>query len=256
MQGTHLRYAIKFVADMEKAVKFYRDVVGLQLKFESPGWSEFVTGETTLALHPASEKSPAGRVELGFTVADVEASYREMSAKDVLFSMPPKKQDFGGLLAQFVDSEGAHLQRGRGGSAASSPDVTCVDEPRCQIRNRHRRCYTPADQRCAWRCPPGTARGTFTVRLDLRHRSRANPAFGGNGARLDDEEANRAYSLVAFDVWIAAIRLLSSFSGRQPRSRSFAARECMGNRLCPHGVRIAHHGGDWSLRRHSFPLDC
>jgi hypothetical protein len=33
---------------------------------------------------------------LGFTVADVETFYREMSAKGVLFSMPPKKQDFGG----------------------------------------------------------------------------------------------------------------------------------------------------------------
>jgi catechol 2,3-dioxygenase-like lactoylglutathione lyase family enzyme len=37
---------------MNKAVKFYRDVLGLKFKFESPGWSEFVTGETTLALHP------------------------------------------------------------------------------------------------------------------------------------------------------------------------------------------------------------
>ena len=45
-----------------------------------------------LALHPASEKNPAGKVELGFTVADVEAFYRNMSAKGVLFSMPPKKQ--------------------------------------------------------------------------------------------------------------------------------------------------------------------
>jgi predicted enzyme related to lactoylglutathione lyase len=112
MQETQLRYVIKFVAEMDKAVKFYRDVVGLTLKFESPGWSEFVTGETTLALHPASEKNPAGKVELGFTVADVEAFYRNMSAKGVLFSMPPKKQDFGGVLAHFVDSEGAHCSVG------------------------------------------------------------------------------------------------------------------------------------------------
>ncbi len=114
-QGTQLRYAIKFVADMDKAVKFYRDVVGLTLKFESPGWSEFVTEETTLALHPTSDKNPAGKVELvelGFTVPDVEAFYRDMSAKDVLFSMPPKKQDFGGVLAQFVDSEGADCSVG------------------------------------------------------------------------------------------------------------------------------------------------
>jgi lactoylglutathione lyase len=108
MQATQLRYAIKFVADMDKAVRFYRDVLGLKLKFESPGWSEFVTGETTLALRPASEKNPAGKVELGFTVGDVETFYREMNAKGVLFSMPPKKQDFGGVLAQFVGSEGAH----------------------------------------------------------------------------------------------------------------------------------------------------
>ncbi len=111
MQGTQLRYVIKFVSDMGRAVKFYGDVLGLQLKFESPGWSERLN-ETTLALHPASEKNPAGKVELGFTVADVEAFYRDMSAKGVLFSMPPKKEDFGEVLAQFVDSEGAHCSVG------------------------------------------------------------------------------------------------------------------------------------------------
>jgi uncharacterized glyoxalase superfamily protein PhnB len=61
-------------------------------------------------------------VELGFTVADIEAFYRDMSAKGVLFSMPPKKQDFGGVLAQFVDSEGRTLQRG-GGVTNSYPHV-------------------------------------------------------------------------------------------------------------------------------------
>ena len=71
-----LGYVIKFVADMNRAVKFYRDVLGLPLKFESPGWSEFVTGETTLALHPASEENSAGTVELGFTVADIQKFHR------------------------------------------------------------------------------------------------------------------------------------------------------------------------------------
>ena len=50
-----LNYAIKFVADMDRAAKFYRDVLGLPLKFQSPGWSEFETGDTILALHPGSE---------------------------------------------------------------------------------------------------------------------------------------------------------------------------------------------------------
>jgi lactoylglutathione lyase len=103
-----LSYVIKFVADMDRAVKFYRDSLGLPLKFQSPEWSEFVTGETTLALHPASPRNPAGTVELGFTVADLQGFYREKSQEGVQFSMPPTKQDFGGVLAQFVDSEGGH----------------------------------------------------------------------------------------------------------------------------------------------------
>jgi lactoylglutathione lyase len=103
-----LNYAIKFVADMDRAVKFYRDVLGLPLRFQSPGWSEFSTGETLLGLHPASEKNPVGSVELGFNVGNLEKFYQEMNAKGVQFSMPPTKQDFGGMLAQFLDSEGGH----------------------------------------------------------------------------------------------------------------------------------------------------
>jgi predicted enzyme related to lactoylglutathione lyase len=107
-----LIYVIRFVADMDRAVKFHRDVLGLPLKFESPGWSEFATGDTMLALHPASAKNPAGAVELGFTVPDVRIFHEEMLAKGVQFTMPPTKQDFGGLLAQFVDSEGGHCSVG------------------------------------------------------------------------------------------------------------------------------------------------
>jgi predicted enzyme related to lactoylglutathione lyase len=107
-----LSYVIKFVAHMDRAVKFYRDVLGLQLEFESPGWSEFVTGETRLALHPASANNPAGAVELGFTVPDIQKFHQDMVAKGVQFTMPPTKQDFGGLLAQFMDSEGGHCSVG------------------------------------------------------------------------------------------------------------------------------------------------
>jgi hypothetical protein len=92
MEGTQLRYAIKFVAAMDKAVKFHRDVLGLGVKFESPGWSEFATGETTLSLHPASDKNPAGKIELGFTVADVEAFYLDISAKGVLSPCFPRSR--------------------------------------------------------------------------------------------------------------------------------------------------------------------
>ena len=78
-----LGYSIKFVADMNKAVLFYRDVVGLTLKFSSPEWTEFATGETSLALHISSELNPPGGVQLGFWVPDIQAAYEEMQARDV-----------------------------------------------------------------------------------------------------------------------------------------------------------------------------
>ena len=109
MKMTHV---IKFVTDMNRAVAFYRDVLGLELKFQSPGWSEFATGDTALALHPASLNNPAGTVELGFKVADLDKFYPELIGKGVRFSMPPTKQDFGGVLAEFVDSEGGRCSIG------------------------------------------------------------------------------------------------------------------------------------------------
>jgi len=100
-----LSYVIKFVKNMDAAVKFYRDILGLPLKFESPGWSEFTTGEVALALHPSSDKNPPGKMELCFHVEDLPKFYEEMRAKGLRFTMPPTEQDFGRLLAQFLDSE-------------------------------------------------------------------------------------------------------------------------------------------------------
>jgi lactoylglutathione lyase len=102
-----LNYVIKFVSDMTRAVSFYRDVLGLPLKFESPGWTEFTTGETTLALHPASDKNPAGTVQLGFGVTDIQTLYEKMVGSGVEFTMRPTKTEFGPVMARFSDSEGA-----------------------------------------------------------------------------------------------------------------------------------------------------
>ena len=52
-----VNYAIIFVSDMDRSVAFYRDVIGLQLKFESPGWTEFATDGATLALHTSHERA-------------------------------------------------------------------------------------------------------------------------------------------------------------------------------------------------------
>jgi len=103
-----LSYVMKFVADMDTAVTFYRDQMGLKLRFQSPGWSEFETGETSLALHLASDTHPAGSCQVGFNVDDIDAFHREKSAAGVVFTRPPTLEH-GVKLADFVDCDGAEV---------------------------------------------------------------------------------------------------------------------------------------------------
>src|SRR5579864_9020317 len=87
-------YIIVYVSDMQRSVAFYRDVLGLPLRFSSPGWTEFNTGSTTVALHttgdnklPTHQGRPtAGQAHIGFMVDDIQAVYESLKAQDVFFS--------------------------------------------------------------------------------------------------------------------------------------------------------------------------
>lgn len=101
-----LTYAIKYVADMDRAVAFHRDTLGLPLKFQSPEWSEFATGQTTLALHQATSDKQAGTVELGFASEDLAAFHARRDELGVEFTQPPTEMH-GVHIAQIRDPDGA-----------------------------------------------------------------------------------------------------------------------------------------------------
>ena len=101
-----LVYAIKYVADMDKAVAFHRDILGLAVRFASPFWTEFDTGGTVLALHAADDGHAAGSVQLGFGTEDLDAFYAAREAKGVSFTQPPTPMH-GVRIARFLDCEGA-----------------------------------------------------------------------------------------------------------------------------------------------------
>jgi lactoylglutathione lyase len=110
-------YVMVNVADMPRSVAFYRDVLGLRLKFETPGWSEFDTGATTLALHAASPSAlsqgaaqagpTAGTCSLGFSVPNLNATYAELCDRGARFVMPPTDQPTEEIrLAVCLDPDG------------------------------------------------------------------------------------------------------------------------------------------------------
>ena len=103
-----LNYAIKFVSDMDAAVAFYRDTLGLTPTFRSPFWSEFDTGETKLALHPASDENPAGSVQLGLGTSDIDNFYAAGQAEGLVFTSPPADMH-GTRIARFRDLDGAEI---------------------------------------------------------------------------------------------------------------------------------------------------
>jgi lactoylglutathione lyase len=97
-------YAIVFVGDMNRSVAFYRDTVGLTLRFQTPGWTEFATDGATLALHD-EERIPAGRCRPGIAVPDLDEFHRRMVEQNVPCIQEPKDV-FGARIAQYLDPDG------------------------------------------------------------------------------------------------------------------------------------------------------
>ena len=69
---------VVYVRDMEAAVDFYRNTLGLDVQFESEHWTTFRTGGCTLALHPGvAEPDPTFRVD------DIDAERERLAVAGV-----------------------------------------------------------------------------------------------------------------------------------------------------------------------------
>ena len=116
-----VNYAIVFVSDMRRSVSFYRDTVGLPLKFESPHWTEFATDGATLALHLAESSAPpsaddqgrAGSCRPGLRVPSLTAFHARMMQHSVPCLQEPTEA-FGSRVAQYADPDGLPISVGEG----------------------------------------------------------------------------------------------------------------------------------------------
>jgi lactoylglutathione lyase len=110
-----LDYTMVIVSDMGRSVEFYRDKLDIPLKFESPEWTEFQTGTTTLALHgggvtketSGDQSKFAGTCSIGFNTEDLDKTYEELKSRGVRFVMPPMQREGEGIrLAVALDPDG------------------------------------------------------------------------------------------------------------------------------------------------------
>lgn len=114
MSSPRIWYANVFVTDLERAVRFYRDTLGLPLQFadEKFGYASFAPEGIRLGLavvdpSASNASSLVGRhTGIGFGVPDLDAAHQQLSAKSVHFTMVPAKQPWGGYMAMFADPDG------------------------------------------------------------------------------------------------------------------------------------------------------
>jgi len=117
----YLGYVVLFVEDLDRALTFYRDQVGLPVRFQDKGYAELAVAGSKFALLARSRlpelvgaahtgRPAKGAHEAGVTllVEDVDRVHRELTGRGVTFLGAPQARSWGQRTAYFQDPEG-HL---------------------------------------------------------------------------------------------------------------------------------------------------
>jgi catechol 2,3-dioxygenase-like lactoylglutathione lyase family enzyme len=99
------------VQDMDRAMRFYCDRLGMNVERETEDWAIFREG---IGLMLAPDPLPADELRMNsiwmnISVSNIESSYHELTGKGIAFLFAP--EDVGNAkVAAFRDSEGNFLQ--------------------------------------------------------------------------------------------------------------------------------------------------
>ncbi|SDN70759.1 Catechol 2,3-dioxygenase [Paenibacillus sp. yr247] len=100
------------VSDLNKAVRFYVDILGLRLQYEVPGrWAQIEAPGLTIGLHPSNEHGPnpgnSESISIGLEAQNFAAAMETLQTRGVEFS--PIMEDKATRIAYFGDPDGNPL---------------------------------------------------------------------------------------------------------------------------------------------------
>ena len=113
-------YVVLIVDDMDRALKFYTDILGLRLGHRSGDYAQFDTGVTRLAFYTRGAMAKtlgialqqpavdAPAFEIGFKVTDVDAAFAELIERGAAPVASPTTRAWGQRTAYVRDPDG-HL---------------------------------------------------------------------------------------------------------------------------------------------------
>jgi lactoylglutathione lyase len=117
----YLGYVVLIVDDLDRALTFYREKLGLSVRFQDKGYAELAVAGSKFALLARSRlpelvgaahsaRPAAGAHEAGVTllVEDVDRVHRDLTARGVPFLGAPQNRPWGQRTAYLQDPEG-HL---------------------------------------------------------------------------------------------------------------------------------------------------
>ncbi|HEX2088647.1 MAG TPA: VOC family protein [Actinomycetota bacterium] len=127
---TTLDHVYYWVSDMERAVRFYREILGLSLhNQEGDNWAVFDVGGRQFALHRLVEGHPAapGGATAVFAVEDLDRARTVLSERGVQFGHEGDVEGYA-RFASFQDPDGNTVQlieyaRPKAGSASNARDA-------------------------------------------------------------------------------------------------------------------------------------
>ncbi len=98
------------VTDMQKSVKYYREVLNFTVESESPDWTTLMSHDHRVCLHSMNEASgfnPPSTLVLN--VVQLETLVSELKKRGVEFSKDIHQVCEGGYSADFIDPNGQCL---------------------------------------------------------------------------------------------------------------------------------------------------
>ena len=125
MQLTTPDYVVLIVEELDRALRFYTEVLGLRLGHRSGEYAQLDTGATRLALYTRSAmseilakpleqpSSSAPGFEIGFKVADVDAAFSELVARGATPVVPPTDRFWSQRTAYVRDPDGHLIELAR-----------------------------------------------------------------------------------------------------------------------------------------------
>lgn len=97
------------VSDMQRAVAFYRDDLGLEVVEHDGDWSEVTAGDQRIGLNASETPSGTGGAVIAFSVDDIESTVKRLTEQGVAFTGDLSEHPWG-RIAPFKDPDGNDLQ--------------------------------------------------------------------------------------------------------------------------------------------------